>query len=410
MNSRRNYYAFLWHAVFLSITLTFTEINTILPALVLNIGGNEFHVGILTAIMVGVPLATQLFFAGFLHSRRRKKPSLLTGISLRVLSLTMIALTVVNIYRFSLEAALAVIYFELLLFTVSGAFAGISYLDIMGKSFTGEMRRKIFLRKQFISSVGILASAITARAILSHFAYPDHYVILFLSAAAVLLLASGGFRVLREEVPNAHKPVVPFLKTVRAIPGMIAADSNLAHYIIVSNMLGYSTVLLPFYLAFARRQYNLPGSLLGNLLLLQIIGMVISSLVWPALVKKRGFKGILFYWARLSIILPPAALLVGTFLPSWAYLPIFILSGSTISAWKLTSEAVLIEISTDENRALYSAIIGTLNLTVALFPLIIGALIHVLGYVPVFTAGSFIAFGGLAFIKKLSCPVDRRKQ
>ncbi len=409
MNSRRNYYAFLWHAVFLSITVTFTEINTILPSLVLNIGGNEFHVGILTAIMVGVPLAAQLFFAGFLHTRRRKKPYLLTGIYLRILSLTLIALTVVNITQLSHTLAFTVIYLELFLFTVSGAFAGISYLDIMGKSFIGELRKKLFLRKQLISSIGVLTSAIIARSILSRFGYPDNYFILFVAAAAVLFLASGGFWIIREESSKVNASSVSFMKTVRAIPGMLSADHNLAHYIIVTNMLGYSVVLLPFYLTLARKQYEIPGSLVGNLLLLQILGMIISSsLVWPSMVKKRGFKGILFFWAYLSAVLPCIALLVSSFFPSWAYVPIFVFSGISVSAYKITSEAVLIEISTDDNRALYSGIIGTLSLSVALFPLISGALINVLGYFPVFVTGSLLALGSTVFIRRMRCPVDDR--
>lgn len=407
MNSKGNFYAFLWHAILLSITVTFTEINTIMPALVLNVGGNEFHVGIMTAIMVGVPLAAQLFFAGFLHSRKRKKPYLLAGISLRVFSLALIAVTILNIQRFTLTLALALIYLELLLFTVSGAFAGISYLDILGKSFSGELRQRFFLRKQFISSIGILASALLARTILARFGYPTHYVILFSAAAAVLLLASGGFWVIREEGGIGGK-AVSFFKTLRSIPGMLAADKNLGLYILVCNLLGYGTVLLPFYLALARRQYSLGGELVGNLLLLQISGMVIASLLWPRLVKKTGFKGILYYRAYLAMFLPLLALLISRFLPAWAYLPVFVLSGSAVSSQKLTSEAVLVELSTDENRALYSGIVGALNLTVALFPLVIGALIRWIGYVPVFAAGSALAFTGAFFIRRISCPIDRR--
>ena len=37
--------------------------------------------------MIGLPLVAQLLFAGFLHTRPRKKPYLLLGINLRVLAL-----------------------------------------------------------------------------------------------------------------------------------------------------------------------------------------------------------------------------------------------------------------------------------------------------------------------------------
>ena len=378
-----------------------------MPALVLNIGGNEFHIGIMTAIMVGVPLGAQLFFAGFLHSRQRKKPYLLTGISLRIFSLALIALTLGNIRRFSLSVALAMIYLELLLFTVSGAFAGISYLDILGKSFSGEMRQRFFLRKQVISSVGVLASALMARGILSRFGYPEHYVVLFAAASGVLLLASGGFWVIREESGTPGR-AASFFATVKSIPAILATDRNLARYILVNNMLGFGTVLLPFYLSLARKMYDSVEGLVGNLLLFQISGMVASSLLWPRIVKKTGFKGILYYRAYLAMVLPCAALVIAHFLPVWAYLPVFILSGSAVSSMKLTSEAVLIELSNDSNRALYSGIVGTLNLTVALFPLVIGAFIRWAGYLPVFMFGALLAFTSIFYIRRMVCPVDRR--
>ncbi|MDD4083007.1 MAG: hypothetical protein PHD05_06490, partial [Sphaerochaetaceae bacterium] len=73
----RNYTGFLWHAIFLSLTTTFTEVNTVIPALILSIGGSSIHVGIVSAIVIGLPVVTKLFFSSFLSSRKMKKPYLL---------------------------------------------------------------------------------------------------------------------------------------------------------------------------------------------------------------------------------------------------------------------------------------------------------------------------------------------
>ena len=48
---QRNYYAFQWHAIFFALTVTFTEINTVLPSLVVKVGGGTVHIGLLTAIV-----------------------------------------------------------------------------------------------------------------------------------------------------------------------------------------------------------------------------------------------------------------------------------------------------------------------------------------------------------------------
>jgi MFS family permease len=400
------YFGFIWHAALLAITATFIEINTVLPSMIIEIGGNNFHIGLLTTIMIGVPLISQLLFAGFLHSRPKKKPYLILGINLRVIALTLIALTIIKIDSFSFATALILIYSELLLFTLSGAFAGVSYVSIIGKSLEPEARKSLFLNKQIISSSGILVSAFIARAVLKKINYPDNYFILYISAAGALLLASGGFYILKEKKEEKPEHDPSLMETLASIPERIKNNSNLFNYIIISNLVSIGIFLLPFYVSFAKEKFSLESSLVGNLLLVQISGMIISSFLWKSFVKRHGFKGLLYLTSVLGIILPLAAFTFGTYLPLWAYMGVFFLSGSMVSAQRITAEAVLVEISTDENRALYSGIIGTFNLTVAILPLITGIIISKTGFLPIFISASVLAALGIRFISRLNCPAD----
>lgn len=401
----RNYGAFLWHAIFLSITVTFTEVNTVIPAMILQVGGGEIHVGIVTAIMIGIPLITQLNFAGFLHGKRRKKPYLLLGINMRVFSLAAIALTIISVGRFTVLQALLIIYAELLLFTVSGAFAGLSYVDLVGKSFSREGRRLFFTRKQMISSLGILISALIARQVLAMNGYPQNYFILFIAAAGVLLIATGGFWMVREE-PGGVVQGVGYLQTLKSIPGVLKKDPNLRTYLLFVNTIGFHVALMPFYVALAKQRYFLDPALAGNLLFFQIIGMVGASLIWPSVVLHKGFKGVLRIWAVVSMLLPLTAMLVSSLLPLPFYLVLFLFTGATDSARKVSQDAVIVELSTEENRVLYTGIIGTLNISIALFPIILGTLISLVGYRPVFLGVALLGAASSLFLKRLSCPVD----
>lgn len=402
---RRNYGAFFWHAIFLSITATFTEVNSVIPAMVLHVGGGEIHVGIVSAIMIGVPLLAKLNFAGFLQSKGKKKPYLLTGIHLRIISLALIAVTLWQIKLLSTGTLLLLIYIELLLFTVSGAFAGISYIDLVGKSFSSETRKLFFTRKQFISSIGILLSAFIARQILNSFGFPMSYLTLFAAASAVLLIASGGFWFIREK-PAENSVRKSYFQTLRMIPHILKTDSTIRAYLWYVNFIGFHVALTPFYVSFAKQQYYLDPALAGNLLFIQIVGMVLSSLLWPRLVGRGGFKIVLKIWTVLSITLPFLALTVGFLLPLPFYLALFTFTGATLSARMVSQDAVIVELSTEQNRVLYSAIIGTLNISIVIFPIILGSLIKVTGYRPVFIGvGALSAFGFL-FLNKMVCPVD----
>ena len=83
--SRHNYYAFLWHAVFLALAVNFMDIDTIIPVMLVDAGGSSFQLGILIAIMLGGGRFAQLFFAPFLNNQALKKGYLLGGISARIL-------------------------------------------------------------------------------------------------------------------------------------------------------------------------------------------------------------------------------------------------------------------------------------------------------------------------------------
>ena len=61
--STHNFYAFLWHAGFLALAQNFMDVDTVIPAMLVESGGKAIHVGIMTAIMLGGSSFTQLIIA-----------------------------------------------------------------------------------------------------------------------------------------------------------------------------------------------------------------------------------------------------------------------------------------------------------------------------------------------------------
>jgi len=404
-NTKHNFKAFVWHATWLAFTSTFTEINTVLPGMILEVGGNHIHVGILTAIMVGVPMLTQLLFAGFLTPKPQKKPYLLLGIYLRVVALGGVGWTLTRFTDVDPVVVIFLVYGWMLIFTTSGAFAGVSYTDILGKSIAGKVRKRFFVVRQSLASLGVLVSALITRQILKNYEYPQNYEVLFFAAAIALFIASFGFIMLKEKSVASRFESSSFLEILKFIPGYIKEDANLRNFIIVNNLTGFATTLLPFYVVLARDTYSLELSDIGNFLLVQISGLILSNLLWSRVLKKYSFKGILLIWITIGASLPLLALLIATFASEPVFLLIFFLSGAAMSAQKIAQEGVLIEISENDNRALYSGINGAFNLTIALFPLISGFAIAWIGYAPVFILGSLAMLSASIFVKRLQCEV-----
>lgn len=400
----RNYKGFLWHAIFLSLTTTFTEVNTIIPSLILSVGGKAIHVGIVSAIVIGLPVVTKLFFSSFLSSRKTKKPYLLLGIYLRVLALISIAITLVWYESFSFLVLIFLLYFELFIFSVGGAFASLPYVYLLG-GFKRETRIKFFTKRPMISSVGMLLSVITARYILSRWEYPTQYVILFSISAISLFIASFGFRIISEK-PATSVVKVPILVILKDIPNLFKKDRNFFKFLIYSNIMGAALALIPFYIGYAKNIFTMDSTILGSLLLIQISGMFVASFIFPKIIKKNGFKGVLYFRIIIHFILPLLALFIAKNGSLYGYLSIFFLIGFALSARAVSEDAALIELTNEENRVIYTALAGTLNIAIIVVPLVLGLLISIFGYSLVFVISSIITLTAFPVLKSLCCPVD----
>ncbi len=402
-SEKRNYYSFIWHAIWLALAKTFADINTVLPALILTVGGTQFQVGVLTAIMVGIPFAAQLLFAGYLKQKKLKKGYLLFGIYLRVAALAGVAFTLFAQDKFSGSVVMLLVFGWMIIFSLSGAFAGISYQDILGKSFAGDVRKKFLISRQFLSSIAIFFSALIAREVLKQFNYPENYMIFFIIAAGFLFVASFGFWAIREKPTQVDDEKKSLLEIIKSIPAVLKADSNIRNFIILSNLIGFTIVLIPFFVVLLRDKAHINKSLIGDFLLLQIVGMIVSNYVWNKIVKRAAFKGVMKLSIVLLSLLPVLALIFAYNLSAEFFVLVFLVTGTAISGYKIAIEGILLEITTDANRALYSGIYGAFNITISVFPLLIGILVSNLGYIPIFITVSLLALTSLIFTNKLEC-------
>ena len=71
----------------LALAQNFMDVNTIMPAMMIDAGGTSLQVGVLTAIMIGGTNFSQLLFLPFLSNKPRKKGFLLFGVNLRIIAL-----------------------------------------------------------------------------------------------------------------------------------------------------------------------------------------------------------------------------------------------------------------------------------------------------------------------------------
>ena len=402
MKDKRNVYGFYWHAVFLALARNFTDVNTIIPAVLMSVGGTEVHLGFLTAIMIGGSKVPQIFFGQMLSKTARKKPSLLAGIYVRVCSLAALALVVQQSTALPPGVVMGLIFVLMSVFSLSGAFAGVAYTDMLGKSIQQEERKRFFVTRQTITSAGILFSAIIARKLLTLYPVPLNYSTLFYGASGLLLIATGGFWVLREQAVTPGEHTKRMTGKGASIISVIKADQNLFYYLLVSNTASISIAIIPFYIALAKTSFQLTSQAVGNYLVLQILGMIVSNGVWMKIIKTtKTYKSILYVSLVMNMVLPVYALIAAQH--QTAFLVVFVLAGFSLTAYEIVMSGILVEISTNENRALYTGISGTGSLLPVIFPILGGIFIAKTGYLSVFVLSALLISVSVFFVKRIHC-------
>ena len=397
--SKRNYYSFLWHAVFLALAKNFMDVDIIIPAMMVDAGGNSLQVGILIAIMLGGGKFAQLFFAPFLNNRSSKKCYLLGGINARIFVLAGMALLFYFSSHVNDSFILWSIFILISLFSLSGAFANINYIDILGKSVLQEKRKSFFSIKQVISSIIVFLSAFLARRVLIAYGYPLNYATLFSIAAVLLGIASLGFWKIKE-IPASNFKIKGLVKFIQIIIHEIRLNKKLKNYVFLINTQGVSLVLMPFLILYAKKNLSAGSQDIGNFLLLKVFGGVLAGSVLFYYSKKVKYRYMLYITSVIAILIPLSILM----LPGSILFPhIFLAGGLVFAIHTVASNGILLEVTNNENRALYTGLSGAGNILPVVFPLLSGWIITEFGFRLFFILFMLIIFLSFYFIYKLDC-------
>jgi len=397
--SRNNLRSLVWHAGFLALAQNFIDIDTVIPAMMVESGGTALHIGILTAIMLGGSSFTQLFFAPFISNFSFKKKFLLLGINSRMLALLAMGLMLFFNAYISNDYRILLIFVLISIFSLGGAFANISYTDILGKSILQESRKSFFSIRQVISGLILIGSVFLARQVLVGSAFPQNYAYMFFIGFIALSIASLGFWNLRESVSSKLSVRSPahFLTLIRK---ELKENPKLGNFLGFINTMGISIGLMPFVILYAKDTFGTASSDTANFLLYKVIGSVFMGLLLFLMARWFRYRNLLYLNALLAFLLPLLLMLIPGRPP---FSLVFFVGGIIFATYTITMNGVLLEVSGTSNRALYTGIAGAGNILPALFPLLGGWLITAYGYYFFFILYMGVVVLSFYFIYKLKC-------
>lgn len=375
------------------------DFDTVIPAMIIQSGGSAFQVGLLTAILIGGAKFAQLFAAPFLFFKQNKKPFLIFGISIRITALFAIAASFY--YASSLPKGLIInlIFFFISFFSLSEAFASLSYTDILGKSIFQERRKSFLSLRQVISSVLIFLSAFLVKEILKMYDFPNNYSRLFMFAGISLAIASIGIWRLKEvkvDIPEGTPGLRSFFRSLRK---ELKGNKQLWSYLIIINTLGIGMGLLPFMILYAKNNIGLEAGQIGNFVILKTVGLVVSGLFLFRFANRLGYRTLLYTAIAVGAAIPIYGILFSTNI--WFYPIVFLMGGIFITFFNISRAGLILEISTDSNRILYAGIAGIGSILVTVFPLMAGWVIDMAGFEIFLIMISFTLLIAVFFVHRL---------
>lgn len=379
------YFAFIWHGFFLAITASMLDLNTVFPALITTLTSSRILFGLIYSVMLSVPLIFNVIFSHYLRRKKHKKIYLLIGIYLRGASFLGMALFTFYFAKTHPNLTLFSYFIFVFLFSISAGFAGISYSDIIAKELDSKDRVNLYTIKQFFGSSGAFLGGLFIAKIFSiDMVYPLNYSVSLFIGFVGLFIASLGFIFLKEpeSVISKDKPV-SLLQYIKKIPSVLKKDESFKYFIIVENLSGFSIMILPFYMMFAKESFVLDDSYIGIYLIILTVGTIISTLLWGFIAKKFDAKHIVGLCIILGGLNPILALILSNTTPALFGI-IFFIIGFMRSGRKIGFEPYFLDIIPLNERVEYLGIRGSLNILRVILPLVAGILISYVGYIITF--------------------------
>ena len=402
-NFRWNYSCAILNGVFYNAANAFIGGSTVLPLFVSTLTSSKFMVGLISTMEGATWPLPQVFVASLIEHKERKKPLYIYMAILRSLIILIIGLFIIFFYGATPKYGFLTL-FILLFFTysIAGGVSGISFMDIVGKSFPSNRRGSLWGWRMGIGgSLGVIFGFVV-RFIIKNINYPINFGVLFLIATFFISIALLSFSLIKEPVSNTvtkerktfHTFLSEGLKTLRQ-------DKRFKNLFFSRISFGINAMSIPFYIIFIKQHHNIPLNNVGFFVSAQISGSIISNLLWGGLSNYKG-NHLVLRLAALVTALPPILVFTSyLFNPNLIFdLSIFFLLGFGIQGIWVGFPNALLDISPENKRPTYVGFMNTMIAPVLFLPTVGGLIIDYVSFNSLFVLSLLASISAFIFATK----------
>ncbi len=406
-SNKKNFILGVLNGAIFRLGLSFTDPHTVLPLFVSFLTTSKVLIGSVVTIRALGWFMPQLFIASFTEHWQKRKPIYILGAILRGSSFFLLFIL---IYFWGKKMSfLFLVSFFILYGTTSlgGGLGGLPFLDIIGKVITPRHRGKFFSLRLIFGGILAIGGGLVVKYVLAHpilFPFPRNYSLLFFLTFLFTSLGMLLFVFIREprESPRVSQRS-SFFVYLKRIGIILRNDKNYSRFFWAIIFLNCGIIALPFYAVYGRGVLRFPSEMTGVFVVAQMMGTVISALLWGFLSDRYGNKIVVVLSGLTGLSIPCLVILATVFhkmaifpeLLLTIYTVVFVLVGMNLNGLFIGQNNLLLEIAPAGERATYIGVANTGIGLVSLLSLLGGYIIERTSYTVVFSLSLILVLTGI---------------
>ena len=397
--SKRSFRLGVANGVFFSAADAFFDFNTVIPVFISRLTSSNVLIGLSSSIHdLGWSLP-QVFTSHLLQTRAYRKPFYTYAAYVRVGTLAGLALLIHFLGRTHPDLLLGLFFLLFTGYALGGGFAGVSFMDVVGKTIPPERRGNFWGYRLFGGGILAVLAGIAVKFTLGSFQFPESYALLFGVGSLFVLIAVVTFIFVREPPSEIPEHLLSFSEHLRLGERILRQDHAFRHLLFFRLCLGLWAMSQPFYVIYARRVLGVHESTAGLFLSVQIAGSILTNLLWGRISRTWGDRFLLETIAGLALLVP-TIILGGSLAPQafriFLLYPAFFFVGATLCGLAIGYTNLLLEIAPEAVRPQYLGFMNALITPAAFLPALGGVVVSHFNFPTLFATA--IGAGLLAFL------------
>ena len=398
---RRSFRLGVWNGALYMMGEGFVDASAVVPVFLARLGASGALIGFGSSLSDLGWFLPQVAVVPISAHRPLQMPLYRAAAVFRSGSLALMALALLLLHGHpaAILAAFLLLYGT---FCFGAGFAGIAFMEIVGKTVPAEQGGRLFAQRVLWGGALVAVAGIVVRELLRGAPGPEAFAPIFGCAAVFTAISFVVFGRIREPAVAQPAPARTFGSIAREAVASVRREPVYGKLLLSRAALALWTSCAPFVVLLAARDLGGGPRAAGTFLLSRMAGQVLSNLGWQSLAKRSGTPAVMRgatllagTGAALAAVVAALSPIGAGWLGATASVNLLVglaaLGGAAQSGTVMSYSSLMLELAPEGDRPMFVGLLNTVLALTMLLPPLAGALVDRIGAPWVFALYALLA-------------------